>query len=238
MDKTELETDIETQIETQIETETETGTEIVNEKQILQTRYKSNPFVKDMIIRTKNQTVTLSTLGKDNNVLVNTETGEAQGTHICTYKKVDSESFVKIFTAQIALTFDLSRSGIKTFNVLMWAVQTQSYGSDKVVLDSFTLSDFLELHKYNKLQLSLATFKRGLNELELAKIIAKTERPGAYFINPNFIFNGDRIAFTTMLIRDKESRETEETKENKTNKVVATTSVPKEQDVLPTPSKA
>ena len=68
MDKTELETDIETQIETQIETETETGTEIVNEKQILQTRYKSNPFVKDMIIKTKNQTVTLSTLGKDNNV--------------------------------------------------------------------------------------------------------------------------------------------------------------------------
>ena len=231
MDKTELETDI----ETQIETETETGTEIVNEKHILQTRYKSNPFVKDMIIRTKNQTVTLSTLGKDNNVLVNTETGEAQGTHICTYKKVDSESFVKIFTAQIALTFDLSRSGIKTFNVLMWAVQTQSYGSDKVVLDSFTLSDFLELHK---LQLSLATFKRGLNELELAKIIAKTERPGAYFINPNFIFNGDRIAFTTMLIRDKEREN--EVKESKTNSEVevATTSVSKEQEVLPMPSKA
>lgn len=231
MDKTELETDI----ETQIETETETGTEIVNEKQILQTRYKSNPFVKDMIIRTKNQTVTLSTLGKDNNVLVNTETGEAQGTHICTYKKVDSESFVKIFTAQIALTFDLSRSGIKTFNVLMWAVQTQSYGSDKVVLDSFTLSDFLELHK---LQLSLATFKRGLNELELAKIIAKTERPGAYFINPNFIFNGDRIAFTTMLIRDKEREN--EVKESKTNSEVevATTSVSEEQEVLPMPSKA
>ena len=231
MDKTELETDI----ETQIETETETGTEIVNEKQILQTRYKSNPFVKDMIIKTKNQTVTLSTLGKDNNVLVNTETGEAQGTHICTYKKVDSESFVKIFTAQIALTFDLSRSGIKTFNVLMWAVQTQSYGSDKVVLDSFTLSDFLELHK---LQLSLATFKRGLNELELAKIIAKTERPGAYFINPNFIFNGDRIAFTTMLIRDKEREN--EVKESKTNSEVevATTSVSEEQEVLPMPSKA
>lgn len=230
MDKTELETDIETQIETQIETETETETEIVNEKQILQTRYKSNPFVKDMIIKTKNQTVTLSTLGKDNNVLVNTETGEAQGTHICTYKKVDSESFVKIFTAQIALTFDLSRSGIKTFNVLMWAVQTQSYGSDKVVLDSFTLSDFLELHK---LQLSLATFKRGLNELELAKIIAKTERPGAYFINPNFIFNGDRIAFTTMLIRDKErENEVKESKPNSEVEVV-TTSVSKEQEVLP-----
>ena len=233
MDKTELETEIET---TEIETtETETETEIVNEKQILQTRYKSNPFVKDMIIRTKNQTVTLSTLGKDNNVLVNTETGEAQGTHICTYKKVDSESFVKIFTAQIALTFDLSRSGIKTFNVLMWAVQTQSYGSDKVVLDSFTLSDFLELHK---LQLSLATFKRGLNELELAKIIAKTERPGAYFINPNFIFNGDRIAFTTMLIRDKErENEVKESKPNSEVEVV-TTSVSKEQEVLPMPSKA
>ncbi|MBC9222158.1 hypothetical protein IBK32_10680, partial [Escherichia coli] len=43
----------------------------------------------------------------------------------------------------------------------------------------------------------------GLAELEAAKIIAKHLRPGWYFINPNFIFNGDRIAFTTVIERKK-----------------------------------
>ena len=53
------------------------------------------------------------------------------------------------------------------------------------------------IQKKPPVKLSLATFKRGLNELEKAKIIAKTIRQGRYYINPNFVFNGDRIAFTT-----------------------------------------
>jgi DNA-binding GntR family transcriptional regulator len=57
------------------------------------------------------------------------------------------------------------------------------------------------------MKLSIATFKRGINELENAKIIAKTIRKGWYFINPNFIFNGDRIAFTTVIERTKRTRD-------------------------------
>jgi hypothetical protein len=45
--------------------------------------------------------------------------------------------------------------------------------------------------------------KRGLAELEKARIIAKTLRQGRYFINPNFVFNGDRVAFTTLIERDR-----------------------------------
>lgn len=56
------------------------------------------------------------------------------------------------------------------------------------------------------LKLSLATFKRGINELEKAQIVAKTIRQGRYFINPNFVFNGDRIAFTTMIERASEEQ--------------------------------
>ncbi|MFY0838350.1 hypothetical protein ACA371_28650, partial [Klebsiella pneumoniae] len=53
------------------------------------------------------------------------------------------------------------------------------------------------------LRLSLATMKRGINELEKAKIIAKTMRKSFYFINPNFLFNGDRVAFTTVIERER-----------------------------------
>lgn len=59
--------------------------------------------------------------------------------------------------------------------------------------------------------MSLPTFKRGLNELEKAQIIAKTMRQGRYFINPNFVFNGDRVAFSTVIERKRESREDAET---------------------------
>jgi DNA-binding GntR family transcriptional regulator len=51
------------------------------------------------------------------------------------------------------------------------------------------------------IQISEATFRRGISELENAQIIAKTLRQGVFFINPNFVFNGDRVAFTTVIER-------------------------------------
>ncbi len=165
-------------------------------------RYKTNPFLGGMIIPVKGRQVRLSSLG-DDSVLVNQATGEVRGTHVTTYKRVDGEQFVKLFTANIGLTFDLSAAGIKTFSVLMWTVQHKAISRDEVDLDALTLEDFTEAHAGDKkpLRLSIATFKRGMNELEKAQIIAKTMRKGRYFINPNFIFNGDRIAFTTVIER-------------------------------------
>jgi hypothetical protein len=168
------------------------------------TRYEQNPFLEGMILPIKNQKVQLSRLGRDNNVLVNQATGEMQGTHVTTFRKVDSDEFVKIFTANIAMTFELKAAGIKTFGVLAWILQAKGIRKDLAPLDKFVLDDFLDAHKDKNLALSQATFCRGLSELENAKIIAKHLRAGWYFINPNFIFNGDRIAFTTIVERDIE----------------------------------
>jgi hypothetical protein len=171
----------------------------------LKTRHKNNPFLDNMLVPMKNKKVKLSRLGKDDNVLLNHATGEINGTHLTTYKRVDSEQFIKVFTANVGMTFDLTSAGIKTFSVLLWSVQKSAISKDEVDLDSYTLDDFMEFNKDKKppLKLSIATFKRGLNELEKAQIVAKTIRQGRYFINPNFVFNGDRIAFTTLIERDK-----------------------------------
>lgn len=170
-------------------------------------RYKVNPFLQDMIIPIKDKQIRLSALGKDQNILVNQATGEIHGTHVTTYKRVDGEQFVKLFTANIALTFDLPAQGIKAFNVLMWAMQNQSLAKDEVYLDTHTREDFLEAHNDTEkpIKLSQATFARGLAELTKAQIIAKTLRQGVYWINPNFAFNGDRIAFTTVIERKKQT---------------------------------
>lgn len=172
-------------------------------------RYKTNPFLDDMIVPVKGRQVRLSRLGRDENILVNQSTGEVQGTHVTTFKRVDGEQFVKLFTANIGLTFGLSAAGIKAFGVLLWVVQNRALSKDEVDLDSLTLEEFLDVHKNTDekpLKLSLATFKRGINEMEKAQIVAKTMRQGRYFINPNFVFNGDRIAFTTVIERKKEAQ--------------------------------
>ena len=172
-------------------------------------RYEKNPFVEDMVIPTKKSPVKLSRLGKDSNVLVNRETGEENGTHVVTYRKVDSAQFVKLFASNIALTFDLKAAGIKAFNVVMWTLQNRAVSKDLIPLDKFTLDDFLKNHQGREpaVKLSIATFGRGLSELEKAQIIAKHVRQGWYFINPNFAFNGDRIAFTTLIERDDGANE-------------------------------
>jgi hypothetical protein len=166
-------------------------------------RYKTNPFLANMVVPVKGKQVRLSRLGKDDNILVNNGTGEVHGTHVTTYKRVDGEQFVKLFTANIGLTFNLSSAGIKAFSVLLWAVQHRALTKDEVDLDSLVLDDFLEAHANTEqpIKLSLATYKRGINEIEKAQIVAKSMRQGRYFINPNFVFNGDRIAFTTVIER-------------------------------------
>lgn len=173
-------------------------------------RYEENPFIEGMIVPIKSQRVQLSRLGRDQNILVNHATGEVQGTHVTTFKRVDSEEFVKLFTANIGLTFELKAAGIKAFGVLVWVLQEKGISKDLAPLDRLVLDDFLEAHKNKKLALSPATFARGLAELENAKIIAKHLRQGWYFINPSFIFNGDRIAFTTVIERKKRTTQTEQ----------------------------
>ena len=170
-------------------------------------RFKTNPFLEDMVIPVKGKQVKLSKLGRDDNVLINQGTGEVHGTHVTTYKKVDGEQFVKLFTANIAMTFDLSSPGIKAFGLLLWVVQNKALAKDEIDLDTLVLEEFSEAHRGKDLRLSPATLRRGITELEKAQIVAKTMRQGRYFINPNFIFNGDRIAFTTVLEKTKRNRD-------------------------------
>ena len=169
-------------------------------------RHKENPFSKDLDLSYSSKQVTVSTLGKDNNVLVNQATGEVHGTHVVTYKKVDSGQFVKLFAKNVMLTFDLTAAGFKSFMVLAWALQNAGINRDIVSLDQLTFDDFMGVHvdKASTLKkFSIQTFRRGLKELESASIIAKSMRKGLYFINPNFVFNGNRIAFSTLIERER-----------------------------------
>lgn len=162
-------------------------------------KHRYNPFFDELEIETKTQSVKVASLGKSN-VIVNQDTGEISGTHVRTYRKVDSAQFVKLFTQNIGLTFDLTSAGLKAFNVLMWCVQRNGHNKDELTLDSYALEDFIEDN--NGLTLSLRTLRRGLTELCNANILAKSVRVNSYYLNPSFVFNGDRIAFTSLIERE------------------------------------
>jgi hypothetical protein len=172
-------------------------------------RHKVNPFIKDMLIPIGSKMIKISALGKDDNVLINQKTGEHHGTHVVARKRVDKDKFVKTFADYMAFTFDLTKAGNKALRVVMWAVKEQAIAKDVITLDKYSLEDFLEQHVNYKptLKLSYPTFTRGLSELEKAKILAKTIRAGNYFVNPSCLFNGDRVAFTTVIERESEEQQ-------------------------------
>jgi len=163
-------------------------------------RFEDNPFLNGMTVKTKGKRITVGTFGDKDNVLVNQATGEQTATHVTAYKKVDAGSFVKLFAENIAFTFDLTSAGLKSLNLVIWVLQYQGIGKDLIIVDSFALRDFLDSQD-SDINMSVSTMMKGILDLQKAKIIAKASRKGSYYINPNFIFNGDRIAFTTMIER-------------------------------------
>lgn len=173
-------------------------------------RHKENPFTEGMRMTVGSKSIRVSSLGKDDNILVNQVTGEVSGTHVVARKRVDKTKFVKTFSDYMAFTFDLTKAGNKALRVVMWATKQYAVGKDKVDLGRYTYDEFLEYYADSEppLVLSYPTYTRGLAELEKAKIIAKTMRTGHYFLNPDCLFNGDRVAFSTVIeVAAEEQRE-------------------------------
>lgn len=177
------------------------------------TRYKQNPFTKELTVSSKKQKLKVSNSAQINDeTWINNTTGELATTQLYTYKEVDETQFVKLFTQNIALTFNLTSAGLKALNVLIYAVQYKAINKDRVELTEYTLADFLESEnqKGNKFVLSRPSFTRGISELTKANILARCERAGDYFINPNFVFNGDRLLFVNAIKKKSPSQNSED----------------------------
>lgn len=165
-------------------------------------RYDENPFLSEQntVISTRKKSVVV---GRDDDVWLNQETGEERTTNVVAIREVDDAQFVKLFTQNIGLMLDLTAAGNKAFVFLLWAVQ-KAVSRDFVSLGNYELEEFLKENQAYKM--SEPTMRRGLSELVRAKIIAHSKKSGNYFINPNFVFNGNRIRFINE-IRRKSSHE-------------------------------
>lgn len=122
-------------------------------------------------------------------MVVSEQTGEiiAPGVTFGTAYEVDKTQFVKLYINGVKAFKELTGAGTKVFELLYLEVQ-KNIGRDVMYL-SFSEVDQLAT------PLSKATFMKGMKELLEKGFIAESMTQGKYFLNPDYIFNGDRLSF-------------------------------------------
>ena len=119
-------------------------------------------------------------------MLLNRDTGEVNGIALMHKQTIiDRDKFIKIYISEVSSLLDLSKSGLKVFGYILQSLQPQQH----------------EIYIYFPDLLKACAYKsknqayKGLFELVKNKIIALSHKPNIWYINPNILFNGDRIAF-------------------------------------------
>ena len=146
--------------------------------------YEKNPFLIEVETRTRRVTNK-----RGNMMLVNSETGEIQN-NIAGFweaEEVDSTKFVKLFVRGVKALKELTAAGTKVFEVLYFRIQ-ENIGKDKIQM-AFASVD------QTTTPMSEATYSRGMREILEKGFIAATPVQSMFWINPSFVWNGDRLAF-------------------------------------------
>lgn len=151
------------------------------------TKHQANPFLSNASVNSKTGTKRLSNKKGDKFMIVsdNGETVAPAGFHEII--EIDKTQFVKLYINGVKAFQGLKSAGAKVFEIIYRAVQ-ENPGSDKIYLHFMSVEQ-------NITPISRATFFRGMTELIERGFIAESFEPGVYFLNIDYLFNGDRLAF-------------------------------------------
>jgi hypothetical protein len=111
------------------------------------------------------------------------------GVHLI--KHVDKEEFVKLYTKNMKVFFDLKPTSQKLLQSVLGFVQ-KNPGCDAIYLHWFEVDAYM---KANELKMSKASFHNAMREMLGKGFLAESEAPNQYWINPHLFFNGDRMTF-------------------------------------------
>lgn len=110
---------------------------------------------------------------------------------------IDTEQFVKLYTKNIAVLFDIAPSAQKALIAVFCAVQAEAKDKAHIFLTYQKARDYYAALGFQKIP-SRSTFFAGIKLLiELGFLAAHYWGEGWYWFNPNLIFNGDRVRFVT-----------------------------------------
>lgn len=157
--------------------------------------YKANPFVaasQGFCIRVrKNMTLIAGGLQ-----ITDQEGEDVNAGVIGKIEEVDTEEFVKLYTKNVGVLFDLSSRAQKALVAVFCAVQSFK-DQAHIFLPYHKAVEYYEKLGINKIP-SRTTFTMGITDLiRMSFLAAHYDGEGWYWINPNLIFNGDRVRFVT-----------------------------------------
>lgn len=145
--------------------------------------HEENPFMVE--VTTKMRRVT----NKRGDMMLISDGGEVQNpiAGFWESQEVDSTKFVKLFVQGVKALKELTGAGTKVFEVLYLKVQ-ENIGKDQIYMAFASVDQALT-------PMSDATYSRGMRELIEKGFIAATPSQGMFWLNPSFVWNGDRLAF-------------------------------------------
>lgn len=150
-------------------------------------RHTKNPFPNNTSLHKKTGVRRITT-GKDRLALFNENTGEQVGIGgFYQAMEVDKTQFVKLYVDGVSAIEGLSSSGKKVFKILYLAIRDNK--DTDTILMSYDIVD------QDVVKISRTTYFKGMKELADKKFIAETMIQNYYFINPDYMFNGDRLTF-------------------------------------------
>jgi len=140
--------------------------------------YQKNPFVPKTKIG--NKLTKLSNVDTDNAIEVDIVLAKES--------QYDKTPFTKVYNHDFDFLLKLTKPGLRLFCYI--AKHLANFNKDSIYLYK---EDFFD--KMNELNEKGATddgFKDGVNDLIKHKIIALSDKPLIYFINPNIFYRGER----------------------------------------------
>lgn len=149
-------------------------------------RHAHNPFIVDALNNTQTGPKRI-TNKNGNKCMIISEHGEVlapAGFHEVV--EVDKTQFVKLYINGVKALQDLKAAGAKVFEIIYRAVQNHP-GTDRIYLHFFEIEQ-------NISPISRATFDRGMSEILKKGFIAESTSPGMYFLNIDYLFNGNRLS--------------------------------------------
>jgi hypothetical protein len=151
-------------------------------------KYAVNPFIQEASNHTKTGVKRITSKTGDQMMVVSQNTGEIIApAGFWQAQEVDKTAFVKLYVNGVRAFKELTGAGTKVFEVLYMKVQ-EGIGKDTVYLSFHDLDQ-------NSTPMSESTFMRGMRELVAKGFIAESMSPSQYFLNMDYMWNGNRLAF-------------------------------------------
>ena len=150
-------------------------------------RHAKNPFLRDAANNTRQGSKRLSNKAGDKFMIVSEGGDVIANSGFHEIVEVDKTQFVKLYINGVKAFQGLKAAGAKVFELIYMSVMG-SPGTDIIWLP------FMEVEQAVT-PISRSTFDRGMSELLDKGFIAESAVAGKYFLNIDYLFNGNRLAF-------------------------------------------